>query len=175
MPLTVPEIVDIAKVSGYLTADDVSLGNAFGARKDGDISTKIFLVRKAVEWELLYEKLADEVKAVGKVTITDGGNNGDSIQIWVNDPILGVLELVEYIGNGMDNPTQTAQAIVNTANTYWQLYGYVLTAVGADVFITARQGIGALINVGINLFIIIINNTNSYPFIFDNTFDNNFN
>jgi hypothetical protein len=50
MPYTVPEIIDIAKVSGYLAQMETEKGMLFGQRKDPRLAQKIYMERKSVEW-----------------------------------------------------------------------------------------------------------------------------
>jgi hypothetical protein len=50
MAYTISEIIDIAKVSGYLAQNDIAKGSLFGQRKDPLLALKIYMERKAVEW-----------------------------------------------------------------------------------------------------------------------------
>lgn len=47
---TVEEIIRIAKVSGYLTANDIAKGALYGEKLDPDWNVRLYLERKAVEW-----------------------------------------------------------------------------------------------------------------------------
>jgi hypothetical protein len=47
---TVEEIIRIAKVSGYLTANDIATGALSGEKLDPDWNVRLYLERKAVEW-----------------------------------------------------------------------------------------------------------------------------
>ena len=82
MPLTTAEIIDRAKVSGYLAANDISLGTAFGARKDGQLSTKILLVRKALEWGNTYS--ASDNTNIGNYLVWFCGNYGLEAQVIID-------------------------------------------------------------------------------------------
>lgn len=50
MPYTVAQIIDIAKISQYLAAQDVARGSLFGARKIPITPQVLYMERKAVEW-----------------------------------------------------------------------------------------------------------------------------
>lgn len=50
MPLTVPQIINIAKISQYLAAQDVAKGSLFGTRITPDTPKILYMERKAVEW-----------------------------------------------------------------------------------------------------------------------------
>jgi hypothetical protein len=54
---SVPVILDIARVSGYLVANDVAKGALFGERVDPDWPLRLYLERKAVEW--MHERDSD--------------------------------------------------------------------------------------------------------------------
>jgi hypothetical protein len=47
---TVPEIINIAKVSQYLAANDVARGALFGQRLDPRLPLMLYMERRAVEW-----------------------------------------------------------------------------------------------------------------------------
>jgi len=48
--MTVPQIIQIAKISQYLAADDASKGVLFGARKAPETAKVLYMERKAVEF-----------------------------------------------------------------------------------------------------------------------------
>ena len=50
MPLTVAQIIDIAKISQYLAQNDVQKGNLFSPRVAPVTPQVLYLERKAVEW-----------------------------------------------------------------------------------------------------------------------------
>jgi hypothetical protein len=47
---TVNEIIEIAKVSGYLAANDIARGSLFGQTTDPRLAKMLYMERKAVEW-----------------------------------------------------------------------------------------------------------------------------
>lgn len=47
---TVPQIIEIAKISQYLAAADIAKGALFGARKSTTTPVILYCERKAVEW-----------------------------------------------------------------------------------------------------------------------------
>jgi hypothetical protein len=47
---TVPEIIEIAKVSEYLAANDIARGSLFGQLTDPRLAKMLYMERKAVEW-----------------------------------------------------------------------------------------------------------------------------
>jgi hypothetical protein len=174
MPLTIPENIDIAEVSTYLAADNLSDGQLYGKRLDANLPMTIEMVLYAVKWRYLMEGVIPETKAIGRIEITDAGNNLDTMGVFVDDPILGLIQILFYVQNGTYNIAQTVQAIVNTFYLYWNIEGYEMVVNGNFVDIYARQGLGASIN-GNNNLQVIFGNTPNFPHIFDNTFSNIFN
>ena len=51
MPLTVLDKIKIAKISQYLSLNDVGKGSLFGQRLDPELPQKLYMERTAVEWE----------------------------------------------------------------------------------------------------------------------------
>jgi hypothetical protein len=47
---TIPEIITIAKISGYLAANDVARGAMFSQRTNPDLPKILYMERRAVEW-----------------------------------------------------------------------------------------------------------------------------
>lgn len=48
--MTVTEIIEVAKVSQYLSANEIQKKGLFGGGIDGLLPTKIYNIRKSVEW-----------------------------------------------------------------------------------------------------------------------------
>lgn len=162
--MTIQTIVNIAKLSQPYCLLDITKKGLFGGGVDLLLPRKIYTVRKDVNWLLDLEGLTDEVKAVGTVTIDAIGNNGDIIQIKVLDPVLGLITVVEYTKTSYDSSTTIlAEDIVITFNLYFAQYGYVLTSVNNVIYVLARQGVGAAINGGNNLQVVITAATNPIP------------
>lgn len=59
MALTVNDKIDIAKISQYLSNVDTAKSGLFGPRPDQTLPEKLYLERKAVEWEFNGEDLTD--------------------------------------------------------------------------------------------------------------------
>lgn len=105
-----------------------------------------------------------EVAATGSITITDIGDDGDSIQVLVDDPSLGSISLGTYVRQSSDtNNIILAASIANAIAS--NPYGYTATSSSNVVTITARSGLGASINGGMRLSVnilpdkLLINNT----------------
>ena len=97
-----------------------------------------------------------EVAATGSITVTDIGNEGDSIQVLVDDPSLGSISLGTYIRQSSDtNNIILAASIANAIAS--NPYGYTATSSSNIVTITARSGLGASINGGMRLTVNIVN------------------
>lgn len=47
---TIPDIIEIAKISGYLASDDVAKGSLYSPRLDPRIPIMLYMERSAVEW-----------------------------------------------------------------------------------------------------------------------------
>lgn len=60
---TIPDIIEIAKVSGYLAADDVAKGSLFSPRIDPALPKKLYMERKAVEWMYGQDVTYDTLRA----------------------------------------------------------------------------------------------------------------
>lgn len=145
--MTIQTIVNIAKLSQPYCLLDITKKGLFGGGVDLLLPRKIYTVRKDVNWLLDLEGLTDEVKATGTVTITNVGANGNILTITVDDPLLGVINLVEYTKTSFDTDTTVfATDVVVTFNLYFAQYGYVLTSVNNVIYILARQGVGAAAN-----------------------------
>jgi hypothetical protein len=63
MAYTVPQIIDIATVSGYLAQSEVEKGVLFGQRKDPQLPMKIYMEKKAVEWAYDQDSDYEDIKA----------------------------------------------------------------------------------------------------------------
>ena len=167
---TVQEIIDIAKISQYLSANDIAQKGLFGGGVDNELPNKLYNIRKSVEWAHTYSQNITEVNAIGTIKIIDTGNIGQTLQVFVDDPVLGYIFLGQYqIHPGDSSPTAVAALLTTALNT--NTYGYVASSTGAIVSITARPGLGSSINGGLHLIVDI----DGFVGIFDNTFDNTFN
>lgn len=50
MALTIPQIIEVAKVSQYLCLNDIQKSGLYGGGQDLQLPNKIYMVRKNVEW-----------------------------------------------------------------------------------------------------------------------------
>lgn len=99
--------------------------------------------------------LGEEVLATGSISVTDVGDDGDSIQVLVNDPSLGSVSLGTYVKQQSDtNNIILAASIANAIAS--NPYGYTATSSSNVVTITARSGLGASINGGMRLSVNIV-------------------
>lgn len=153
--LTVPQVIEIGDISTYLSGNYVDEGQVWGARLNQEMHKTILMVTDALRWQ--WESFPDvaEVRAVGSFTITDIGDDGDNIAVWIEDPYLGLITL----GNYTKTPSDTTTAIL-TDNLFQiiknNIYGYeVLYNNGSTITIIAREGVGALINNANHLQVII--------------------
>jgi hypothetical protein len=90
--------------------------------------------------------------AVGTITIDSVGVTGDSISVFVNDPILGIVPLGSYVVT----PADTSLSILATniaAILVKNKYNYVVTVNQNTIIITAAGGLGNTINGGNNLIV----------------------
>jgi hypothetical protein len=167
---TIQEIIEIAKISQYLSANDIAQKGLFGGGVDNELPNKLYNIRKSVEWAHTYSQNITEVNAIGTINIINTGNIGQTLQVFVDDPVLGYIFLGQYqIQPGNSSPTAVAILVANALNT--NTYGYVASSTGSIVSITARPGLGNSINGGLHLFV----NITQYLGTFDNTFDYTFN
>jgi len=152
--LTIPQIIEIAKISQYLSENDIAKKGLYGGGMDLLLPRKIYCVRKNVEWQQDVNPSVAEVNAVGYITIDDIGEEGNTIEVFVNDPVLGVISLGIYTRSASDTDTtilatNIASAIASNA------YGYTVTSALNVIEVTARPGIGAQINGGNNLYVVV--------------------
>jgi len=154
MPLTVLQIINIAKISQYLAAQDVAKGSLFGNRITPDTPKILYMERKAVEWLYNLTPNLTEVKAIGYINVTDVGNDGDSIEVSINDPVLGLVSLGSYTKQSSDTDTAILAASIASALSS-NTYGYTISSSTSQISIQARTGLGSEINGGSNIVVTI--------------------
>ena len=93
--------------------------------------------------------------ATGTVTITGLGEEGDVISVQVIDPNFGPVILGTYTLTGSEPFTGTI-ALNLYNNVVKNQYGYTATINNATITITAREGLGASINLQGRLSVIIV-------------------
>ena len=90
--------------------------------------------------------------AIGTITIDSVGVTGDSISVFVNDPILGIIPLGSYVLTPADTSLSIIAANIAAA-LITNIYNYVVTVNQNTIIITARGGLGNTINGGTNLIV----------------------
>jgi hypothetical protein len=90
------------------------------------------------------------VDAIGQVTITNVGDNGDKIEVFVVDPLYGKLSLGYYVKQATDTDvTILATSVKNVLAL--NNYGYVVTNTAGVISIKARPNLGEIMNIGSRL------------------------
>jgi len=147
--------IEIGDASIYLAANDNGKGNLFGNRLANPTSAVLIaIVTDALRWQLDTNPPITAVNATGTITVTAIGTDGDSIEVFVNDPILGLISLGVYVKLSSDT-TVTILAASITTELNLNAYGYTATSALGVITITARPGLGATINGGLNLSVTI--------------------
>jgi hypothetical protein len=147
---SVQEIIGIAKKSQYLSAIDINKSGLFGGGIDRNLPNKIYTVRKSVEYMQGVDGQVEAARALGTVTITAIGNNGDTFEVLIDDPVLGSISLGTYT-KVLDDTTTTILATNIADEMNNNTYGYSLTTSGNLIRIYAPIGYGNLINGGTRL------------------------
>jgi hypothetical protein len=180
--LTVPEIITIAKISGYLADNDVDTnGTLDWGTLDSLLPVKIYELRKSVEWAYGQNYAAAAATALFSI---DGSNLtagiftnvfdptfstsllGGKIVVKVTDPNLGVIQLGSYILNGSDVNNSIIATHVAAAITG---YGYTAVSTNNFVTVTAPISLGSSINNN-SLTVTYSFVQNSFDYTFDFTF-----
>jgi len=162
--------IKIAKVSQFLAENDIDKKGLYGGGVDIMLPTKLYNIRKSVEWMYGINPPTNEVRAKGYIDIISLGlfTTGSLITVYVNDPALGLIILGTYVVLITD-VTPDLVAIGLAASLTNNPYGYGISRIGSIITIEARIGLGGSINDNGRLQVIIGTR------IFDNTFDNTFN
>lgn len=144
--LTIDDIIKIGDISIPLSANYEADGDLYGKRLATTDPMTVALVTDALRWQ--WESFPDvpEVRATATITITDVSDSLEStIQVFVNDPSLGVVSLGSYTIQPSD--TTTTIAATNIANALSNnVYGFVATSSNNVITITAPENTGASIN-----------------------------
>ena len=147
---TVEEIIGIAKKSQYLAAIDINKSGLYGGGIDKDLPNKIYTVRKSVEYMQGINGQVEAARALGTITITAIGDDGDTFEVLIDDPVLGSISLGTYTKvSGDTTTTILATNIADEMNN--NTYGYSLTTSSNLIRIYAPLGYGNLINGGTRL------------------------
>jgi hypothetical protein len=148
--LTITDTIEVADLSVPLAANYQSNGDLFGHRKAVTAPPTIALVADALRWQ--YESFPDipYVAAVGTITIDSNTDGWNSIEIFVNDPYLGVISFGKsYPNSPGESPASIAATLAINSGVIAQGYNYnVYNDISAPtvVYVTAPLTYGAAIN-----------------------------
>jgi hypothetical protein len=149
---TVPEIIEIAKISQYLSQNDIDNSGLYGGGMDLRLPEKIYCVRKNIEWMQGENPSVSETRAEATITIDVIGDDGDGITVYVNDPFYGLITLGFVVQSPLTNTINLiAEQLGASIGT--NPYGYEVTVLNNEITIIAREGLGALINGNSNLIV----------------------
>jgi hypothetical protein len=164
------EKIKIAKVSQFLAENDIDKRGLYGGGVDILLPTKIYNIRKSVEWMYGINPPTNEVRAKGYISIDNRGflDTGTIITVYIDDPDLGFIILGAYAVLITD--TTTDLIAIGLANSLsLNSYGYGISRINSLITVEARLGVGGNINDNNRLQVITTTR------ISDNTFDNTFN
>jgi hypothetical protein len=157
---TTLEKINIAKISQYLALNAISKGGLNGGGQDVRLPRKIYLVRKNVEWLYDLDTPVTAVGAIGYVTISFLGFNGDGIEIFAtfsgSTTSLGTYEKLST-----DTDISTLVASIAAAMDY---EGFTFASNATQVIINAPASLGATVNGGSNLSIALTATTTA-PYV----------
>lgn len=162
--------IKIAKVSQELAENDIDKKGLYGGGVDLLLPSKLYNIRKSVEWMYGINPPTNEVRAKGYLNVDNIGrtDTGIIITVYIDDPDLGIIVLGTY--TILPSDTSTDLIAIGLANSLsLNSYGYGISRIGNTITIEARIGVGASINDN-NRIQVVLTLT-----IFDNTFDNTFN
>lgn len=148
----VPDVINIARKSQYLSSFDIYKGGLYGGGIDKNLPQLIYTVRKSVERVQGLDGAFPDTKATAEITITGIGVLGDTFLVEVDDPQLGVIALGNYTRTSGDTTTTILAGNIAAA-LYTNTYRYAVAAVGNVITITAPLGYGDTINGGARLTI----------------------
>lgn len=140
--------IALAKITQYLWSTQILKERAF---QNGSINNGRDIVIYMENGSLVYGQSQNitEVNAVGTITVDTLGNTGDIINVTVNDPDLGVITIGTYTIVSGDTTLTILAGHLAAAITG---SGYTATSNGAVISVTARSGLGSLIN-GLSLIV----------------------
>ena len=168
MALTVNDKIDIAKISQYLSNVDTAKSGLFGPRPDQTLPEKLYLERKAVEWEYDNEGLIIGVRASGNINVVLLSPEGTFYEFAFDYPGIGNVILGQYVVQNTDTTTDILAANISEALSQ-NNYGFNFSVSGSSITYLAPLLLGSSVN-GQSIFLISDNNR-----IFDYTFDYTFN
>ena len=141
---SIPNIIKYAKISEYLAENDITKSNIFfNGSLDRLLPVKIYESRLPLEWAYNLDYKTRAATANFLVNYDSSINDGDTITVLVDDPILGEIVIGEYIIQSTDTSgvilAQNLAAAING-------YGYSATTDGIMVIVTAPLALGSSIN-----------------------------
>lgn len=104
---SVPDIIKLGDISVPLSSNYNYDGEVMGKRLSTTSPLTIAIVTDALRWHYEGFPPTSITDAVGSITITDIGNDGDKIEIFVNDVELGLISLGSYIKQPTDTDEDT--------------------------------------------------------------------
>ena len=167
-----PEIIlTAAPIATTLAANAVNKSSVFGGGSgtlDTMLPTKIYATYIPIKKIYDNSGILPAANATATITVDSIGNDGDNIEVFVDDPTLGEISLGDYTKVSGDTDT-TILAVHIASALNLNTHGYTITSSVNTILITARNGLGSSIN-GDNRLTVVINDR-----IFDKTFDITFN
>ena len=149
--LTIPEIINIAKISGYLAHNAVDANGVFVfGSLDKDLPKKIYMENSSLVWAYNQNYIA--ARATGAFSIEGTNTLGGIIQVKVQDPVLGLITLCNYTLVAGDTTNTIIAAHVAAAIA---IYGYTATSSGSVVTVSAPLSLGGTIN-GVSLIVSLL-------------------
>jgi len=159
---TIEETINIGKGTVSLMAVDQQKGALKGVRLVKKASPLLIsMVTSALEWGNESFPSVSEVRATATITITDLGTTGDAIEVFVDDPELGLISLGSYQKQSSDTTTTILAASIAAALN--GNYGYGFSSDSNVITVTARVGTGASMDIGNRLSVEITPNPNQIP------------
>lgn len=104
---SVPDIIKLGDISVPLSANYNYDGEILGKRLSTTSPLSIAIVTDALRWHYEGFPPTSITDAVGTITITNVGNDGDKIEVFVNDVELGLISLGSYIKQPTDTDVDT--------------------------------------------------------------------
>lgn len=145
--LSIAETIEIGELSICLSSNDRQKKALFSGSLNTTTPLLIAMATDATAWGLESYPVVSGVFATATITVTGLGVDGDTIEVLVDDPVLGSISLGTYTQQSSDTTTTIlAASITSTING--NPYGYSATSNGAVITLTARPGLGAAVNGG---------------------------
>lgn len=141
MNLTIPQIIDVAKLSQAIASVDKGKSSLFGQLPDPTLPMKLYMERKAVEWRYDLEQpgITSGTRPTATITIGSVPVVGSVILVQVQDPDLGLITLAEYeVQAGDSTTTILADNLEAEIRANLSLHGFPSSQTGSVITITAR-------------------------------------